>query len=187
MKSSFNAVFAVLLTFMLPHGASSAVPVSTGDEHALTAATNALCHQEVAMLGESAAHGYGHTEAFKVALVERLVNECGFDSVFFEASQYEFINISRRLRTAEPVSEDQISSAVGGYYSSGFIASGLSLNGGATIAGNALELTDGGLFEARSAFFSTALPTVSFTTDFTFQITDPVADGIAFVIQCNSS
>ena len=68
------------------------------------------------MLGESATHGDGHTEAFKVALVERLVNECGFDSVFFEASQYEFINISRRLRTGELVSADQLSSAVGGLW-----------------------------------------------------------------------
>lgn len=70
-------------------------------------------------------------------------------------------------------------------YSSGFSASGLSLNGGATINGSALELTDGGLFEARSAFFSTALPTTSYTTDFTFQITDPAADGMTFVIQSN--
>jgi len=99
MKSSFNAVLAVLLTFTLPHGASSAVPVSTGDERALTAATQALCHQEVAMLGESATHGDGHTEAFKVALVERLVNECGFDSVFFEASQYEFSKCSELRAT----------------------------------------------------------------------------------------
>jgi erythromycin esterase-like protein len=68
------------------------------------------------MLGESATHGDGHTEAFKVALVERLVNDCGFDSVFFEASHYEFINIARRLRTGQAVSVDQIASAIGGLW-----------------------------------------------------------------------
>ena len=72
-------------------------------------------------------------------------------------------------------------------YSSGFSASGLSLNGGAAINATALELTDGGPSEARSAFFSTALPTTSFTTDFTFQITDPVADGMTFTIQSNNA
>ncbi|WP_221312889.1 choice-of-anchor D domain-containing protein [Granulicella aggregans] len=71
-------------------------------------------------------------------------------------------------------------------YSSGFSASGLSLNGGAAINGTALELTDGGLSEARSAFFSTALPTTSYATDFTFQITDPLADGMTFTIQSNN-
>lgn len=68
------------------------------------------------MLGESATHGDGHTEAFKVALVERLVNECGFDSVFFEASHYEFLNIERRLRTGQAVSADQVSSATKGFW-----------------------------------------------------------------------
>ena len=68
------------------------------------------------MLGESATHGDGHTEAFKVALVERLVNECGFDGVFFEASHYEFLNLARRLRAGQTVSEDQVSSAIGGLW-----------------------------------------------------------------------
>ncbi len=68
------------------------------------------------MLGESATHGDGHTEAFKVALVERLVNECGFDNVFFEANHDEFINIARRLRMGQAVSVDQVSAAVGGLW-----------------------------------------------------------------------
>ncbi|WP_263375497.1 MBG domain-containing protein [Granulicella aggregans] len=103
-----------------------------------------------------------------------------FSSEVLAAANYSF-NYVTGILTVTPASCETFN------YSSGFIASGLSLNGGATIAGNALELTDGRLFEARSAFFSTALPTVGFTTDFTFQINDPVADGMAFVIQSNSS
>lgn len=68
------------------------------------------------MLGESATHGDGHTEAFKVALIEKLVNECGFDSVFFEASHYEFVDISRHFRAGQTVSAQQVSSAVGGLW-----------------------------------------------------------------------
>ena len=60
-------------------------PVRPEDEDALTAATEGLCHSKIAMLGESATHGDGHTTTFKVAFVRRLVDQCGFDSVFFEA------------------------------------------------------------------------------------------------------
>lgn len=68
------------------------------------------------MLGESATHGDGHTLALKVALVERLIDRCGFDSVFFEASHYEFINLHRQLRLGQPVSVEQVSAAVGGLW-----------------------------------------------------------------------
>jgi erythromycin esterase-like protein len=118
MKLSVIGVVAVLLSVVvLPHATSSSHGDS-GDENALAVATHDLCHHQVAMLGESAMHGDGRTEAFKVALVERLVNECGFDSVFFEASHYEFLNIARRLRTGQAVSEDQVSAAVGGLWKS---------------------------------------------------------------------
>jgi erythromycin esterase-like protein len=68
------------------------------------------------MLGESATHGDGHTLAFKVALVERLVDQCGFDGVFFEASHYEFINLNRRLRMGQAVTSGGVLSAVGGLW-----------------------------------------------------------------------
>ena len=69
-------------------------------------------------------------------------------------------------------------------------ASGLSLNGGAIIQGTALELTDGGMNESRSAFFDTPIGLSSFQTEFDFQLggkdtagTD--ADGFTFVLQSN--
>jgi hypothetical protein len=71
-------------------------------------------------------------------------------------------------------------------YANGFAATGLTLNGGAAIASNALQLTDGKSDEARSAFFSTPVPIGNFVTDFTFQLLDAQADGFAFVVQTNS-
>ena len=88
-------LFAVF--FRLP-AVSQSARIKPGDNDALTAATQELCHTQIAMLGESASHEDGHTHAFKDALVERLIDQCGFDSVFFEASHYEFINLNRRLR-----------------------------------------------------------------------------------------
>ncbi len=68
------------------------------------------------MVGESATHGDGHTLAFKVALVERLIDQCGFDGVFFEASHYEFIDLNRRLRMRQTVTAAEVSSAIGGLW-----------------------------------------------------------------------
>src|SRR5205807_1139680 len=71
-------------------------------------------------------------------------------------------------------------------YGSGFISSGLQLNGNATLNGTRLRVTDGGGNEAASVWYNTPVNVQSFTTNFSFQITggtSPTADGFAFVIQ----
>jgi hypothetical protein len=59
----------------------------------------------------------------------------------------------------------------------------LKLNGSAKYNGTKLELTDGKNNEAGSAFTSTRVDVAKFQTQFNFQITNPNADGIAFVLQ----
>ncbi len=69
-------------------------------------------------------------------------------------------------------------------FSSGFpSATGLQLNGATKVNSNSLELTDGGGYEAGSAFWTTPVNIQSFTTNFTFQLTSAVADGFTFTIQ----
>ena len=105
----FSAV--ALLTVCQP-----AYTASPEDEKALRAATRGLCRAQVAMVGESATHGDGHTLAFKVALVERLVDKCGFDAVLFEANQEEFIHLNQRIGSREAVTPDELLTAVGGLW-----------------------------------------------------------------------
>ncbi len=67
-------------------------------------------------------------------------------------------------------------------------SAGLTLNGGAVFHNNALRLTDGGLQEASSAFFSTPIGLNSFDTEFDFQLTGKdgapaEADGFTFIVQ----
>jgi hypothetical protein len=65
-------------------------------------------------------------------------------------------------------------------------ATGFTLDGGATVTGGALQVTDGGNFEARAIWYATPLNIQQFTTDFTFQITPAAAnssDGMTFTIQ----
>jgi hypothetical protein len=68
-------------------------------------------------------------------------------------------------------------------YTAGFSSTGLALNGSAKLNGTRLRLTDGGATEAGSGFYTTPLNIQSFTTDFSFQLTNPNADGMALVIQ----
>ena len=77
-------------------------------------------------------------------------------------------------------------------FSRGFTntAPGVTLNGGATIQGSNLQLTDGGRYEARSAFYPTPIGLSSFVTRFDLQLggkdfAGTEADGAAFVLQSN--
>jgi hypothetical protein len=70
---------------------------------------------------------------------------------------------------------------------SGFSSStGLSLVGGASVTGGALEMTDGGTEEARAVWYGTPVNVQNFTTDFSFQITPAstyIGDGFTFTLQ----
>jgi erythromycin esterase-like protein len=81
----------------------------------MDAAVRDLCHRQVAMLGE-ASHGDGATFAFKAALIQRLVSECGYNAVLFEASHYDFLELMRRLRAREEATPAMLSSAIGGIW-----------------------------------------------------------------------
>jgi hypothetical protein len=72
-------------------------------------------------------------------------------------------------------------------YGGGFAPAGLTLNGGAALAGTALRLTDGRPRLATSAFYSTPVDVRSFTTTFRFRIGRgrELADGFTFCLQGN--
>ena len=70
------------------------------------------------------------------------------------------------------------------YYPAGFSSgSTLSMNGSASVSGTALQLTTRESSEAGSAFYTTPVNIQAFTTNFSFKLTDPVADGFTFTIQ----
>ena len=109
-------VFLLALFVAGSHGKAEppSLVVAPPEGPALSEALHDLCDRRFALLGEGPTHGDGATEAFKVALVERLVDQCGFRSVIFEASQYEFFALDRRLAVGLPVSPREMAEAVGG-------------------------------------------------------------------------
>jgi Legume lectin domain/Chitobiase/beta-hexosaminidase C-terminal domain len=69
-------------------------------------------------------------------------------------------------------------------FTAGFTAGGLQFNGHTKLNGTRLQLTDASVAnEAASAFWTTPVSITSFTNDFTFQLTNPTADGFTFTIQ----
>ncbi|MEY4952547.1 MAG: hypothetical protein RL299_971 [Pseudomonadota bacterium] len=107
------ALAALLLLFAGRPALSTERP--TSEAAALDAATAALCNRQVAVLGE-AEHGDARTEAFKVALVQRLVSRCGYSAILFEASFYEFVQLDRERRAGRALAPAQIATAVGGLW-----------------------------------------------------------------------
>jgi hypothetical protein len=87
--------------------------------------------------------------------------------------------------TATSIITIQSSSSAGVLsFGSGFSATGLQLNGDAVINGNRLQLTDTSTNpEDSSAFWNQKVNVQAFTNDFTFQLSNPGADGITFTIQ----
>jgi len=62
-------------------------------------------------------------------------------------------------------------------------ASSMTFNGSTGLDDTRLQLTSGLTNQAGSAFYNTPVNIQSFTTDFTMQLSNPVADGITFTIQ----
>lgn len=63
---------------------------------------------------------------------------------------------------------------------------GLTLSGASFVKG-ALQLTDGNLFESRTAWYNSPVDVRAFNTDFTFQLQNAMADGFTFTIQNDPS
>jgi hypothetical protein len=70
-------------------------------------------------------------------------------------------------------------------FANGFTGSGgqLNFNGSAKISGSNAELTDGGLNQVGTIWSKNQLDVRKFSTNFSFQITNPNADGFTFAIQ----
>ena len=57
------------------------------------------------------------------------------------------------------------------------------LNGSTDLDDSRLQLTNGGLYQAGSAWYGAPMDIRSFTSDFTFQLSNPQANGITFALQ----
>ena len=75
-----------------------------------------LCGKQVALLGESPSHGHGRTMQFKAELVRRLINECHYNAFFIESGIYDFLNLQKKLKSGQGVTEPMVAAAIGGLW-----------------------------------------------------------------------
>src|SRR5688500_4086903 len=76
---------------------------------------NAVCQKQIVLLGELPTHGEAHTFDAKSKIADRLIAQCGFTAILFEAGIYDFIGLERAAatRTATP---EQLDNAIGRFW-----------------------------------------------------------------------
>ncbi len=95
------------------------------------------------------------------------------------ASGYSNSNVSSATYTIQPVGSGGINFSQGFANSQGQMI----FNGSTALDDSRLQLTSGGLNQEGTAWFATPVNVQSFSTTFTFQLSNPAADGITFAIQ----
>jgi erythromycin esterase-like protein len=75
----------------------------------------AVCQKQIVLLGELPTHGEAHTFDAKSKIADRLIAQCGFTAILFEAPIYDFIGLERaaKTRTATP---EQLDNAIGRFW-----------------------------------------------------------------------
>jgi erythromycin esterase-like protein len=76
---------------------------------------NAVCQKQIVLLGELPTHGEAHTFDAKSKIADRLIAQCGFTAILFEAAIYDFIGLERAAETRTATSE-QLDNAIGRFW-----------------------------------------------------------------------
>src|SRR3954453_5077991 len=109
-------------TAATPATGSHAAVQPSGSHATATAATpldrvvRDVCNKRVVLLGEDSHHGGGGTLAAKTVLVSRLIDECGFSAVVFEARPAGFVDLTRGF-AAGKAAPAYVADAIGGLWS----------------------------------------------------------------------
>jgi hypothetical protein len=131
----------------------------------------------------------GEAQSTEVNLAGQIVYEMQVNSISYRAYRMQNLDTPTEFEVTPPAGvQGALPPNQPFDFSSGFAhdQDALQLNGHASLAGNFLELTNGGPQEAGSVFYTSPVNVQSFTTDFTFQLTNPAADGFTFTIQNDS-
>lgn len=111
---SFVALLIVIAALSARTAAQSASPAM--DVKDTEPVVHALCDKSIALLGESPVHGFGEALEFKAKLVRQLVEQCHYDALFIESGIYDYINLEKKLKSGQDVTDTMISTAIGGLW-----------------------------------------------------------------------
>lgn len=87
----------------------------SGSEAVEARVVEAFCDRQVVLLGELPTHGEARGFQAKAGIVRRLVEECGFEAVLFEAPIYDFLGFQQAVVRGEATPE-RLDRAIGGFW-----------------------------------------------------------------------
>jgi len=76
---------------------------------------NAVCQKQIVLLGEQPSHGEALGFEAKSKIVDRLIAQCGFTAVLFEAPVYDFLGFERAVK-ADAATQEQLDNAIGRFW-----------------------------------------------------------------------
>jgi len=97
---AFSAVVLAAPMTAAAQSADSLAPI-------IAQVSDAVCRNDVVLLGELPSHGEARAFQIKAGVVERLIERCGFDAVFFEAPIYDFLSFQN---------PEQLDNAIGRFW-----------------------------------------------------------------------
>lgn len=116
LPTCFKLALCLIAGSLLAACSSKESTTSLGNDDVVELALRDMCDRKLVVLGEPADHGGGKNTALKVSLVKRLVEQCDFDTILFEAGFYDFARIYQTSRRDSSVTSAEISSSVGGLW-----------------------------------------------------------------------
>ena len=112
MQSPFTACLAAIawLSAATVARAQERVPQSIID-----GVVDAVCQKQIVLLGELGTHGEAQSHDAKSRIADRLIAQCGFTAVLFEAGLYDFIGMERAVETGS-ATPAQLDNAIGRFW-----------------------------------------------------------------------
>lgn len=111
-----RALCFMFAAVLLSNCAASHETASDTFEHAVASAVADLCDERLVLMGEASDHGRGEALAVKARIARDLIKDCGFDTVLFESGYYDFSKLYLDRRSDVSVSQDDLSSSIGGIW-----------------------------------------------------------------------
>lgn len=109
-----SLVVAVVSAALLPAGISARAQDRTPPS-IIEGVVKAVCDKQIVLLGEAPTHGEALGFDAKSQIVDRLIAQCGFHAVLFEAPIYDFIGLERATQ-ARQATQDQLDNAIGRFW-----------------------------------------------------------------------
>ncbi len=74
------------------------------------------CNKNIVILGEEGNHGGGQAILLKTQIIEKLIQECHFTSIYFESGFYDFIDFNHSIDN-KVATRNQLANSIGGIWS----------------------------------------------------------------------